>query len=171
MEGIGGTGGIGSHFPYIHYIPYLPYFIAILNTLNQHLSFSAHTVPGSGRGKTLGVPTINLDLADVPTAMEEGIYACRVTIEDRIYPAALHYGPRPVFGDTPSCEVHLIDAGAGLAELTMTQVEIEIIERVRPVQDFDSPHALIEQMLRDIAACRAILATHGNHSDHQKTDS
>lgn len=131
-------------------------------------AFSAHVISGSGRGKPLGIPTINLDLKDVPESLEEGIYACRVIIDDHSYSAALHYGPRPVFGDTPSCEVHLIDECVTLNRPTLT---IEIIERIRPVQDFASKDALIEQMQRDIAACRAILAAHGDDPDHQKTDS
>lgn len=121
------------------------------------LQFSATVVSGSGRGRTLGVPTINLSLSDVPTDLTHGIYACFVACGDQWVPAALHYGPRPVFRDTPSCEVHLLDGAIDPAPERLT---IAVIEYVRTIEDFPSVAALQEQMARDCAEIRAILASH-----------
>ena len=122
------------------------------------LRFTAHVITGSGRGKTLKVPTINVDLADVPRELQEGIYACWVTIEEKHLPGALHYGPRPVFGDTQSCEVHVIDGSMDRVEDT---VVIEIVGRVRDVRDFPSQEALLEEIQRDITTVRGILDLDG----------
>lgn len=117
--------------------------------------FTAHVTSGSGRGKRLQVPTINVTLDDVPHELEEGIYACFVELGDEMYhPASMHYGPRPVFKDTPSCEVHLLDQGIPEVPEIIT---IHIIEYVRPVRDFPSEAALLEQIASDNAAARAIL--------------
>ncbi|OGJ56689.1 hypothetical protein A3D88_02840 [Candidatus Peribacteria bacterium RIFCSPHIGHO2_02_FULL_52_16] len=122
----------------------------------QSKIFTATVVAGSGRGKELRVPTINVDISSVPKECAEGIYACFVRIENHVYKAAMHYGPRPVFRDTPSCEVHLIDATIASSP---TFVDIESIKRLRDVQTFDSVENLKHQMMRDIAEARAILDT------------
>jgi riboflavin kinase/FMN adenylyltransferase len=116
--------------------------------------FRARVVRGAGRGKQLDVPTLNFDLADVPPELDEGIYACRITANEVTYPGAMHYGPRPVFKDSKSLEVHLIDT-------TMPEApeacEIAVIERLRDVKDFASAEDLRSQMQDDISTCRAIL--------------
>ena len=117
-------------------------------------TFQACVVAGSGRGRSLGVPTLNLRLADVPRELEEGIYACFATLNGKKLQGALHYGPRPVFQDDRSCEVHLLDH-------TLTdpppEVEVRIVERLRDIRDFPSAHALKIQMHEDIDRARAAL--------------
>lgn len=136
------------------------------------MTFEAHVITGSGRGRELRVPTLNLDLRDVPQDLPEGIYACYVHWETRNqkpatnkpgYAAAMHYGPRPVFEDSTACEVHLIDT---VLETTPETVTIDVVERLREVQNFPSQEKLIEQMQRDIEQCRSILASqrHGHPS-------
>ncbi|MDD3896584.1 MAG: riboflavin kinase [Candidatus Peribacteraceae bacterium] len=114
------------------------------------LSFTAATTTGAGRGKGLGTPTINLNLEQIPAALGEGIYACIANDQ----PAVMHYGPRPVFRDSTTCEVHFLDAepAKGLASLTVT-----VVEKIRDVRDFPSPDALKEQIEEDILCTREIL--------------
>jgi len=120
------------------------------------ISFESTPITGSGRGKTLNVPTINLDLSRVPSALEEGIYACVVELNrnGEMLAASMHYGPRPVFKDSLSCEVHLLDRA--ISEQPQN-VLIHIIERLRDVQDFPSPGALVAQIAEDNARAHAIL--------------
>ena len=67
-------------------------------------------VKGKGRGKVIGFPTINLDIPS-GLSLEDGIYAAWVTIGDRRYKGALHFGPIPTFDETTkSLEVFLLDA-------------------------------------------------------------
>lgn len=118
--------------------------------------FEARVITGSGRGKRLQVPTINVELADLPTDMQEGIYACSVALlpDTADHPASMHFGPRPVFHDSPTCEVHLLDQ---TIEKAPDRVRIEVIEHLRPVQDFPSPEALLRQIADDNKRARAIL--------------
>ena len=67
----------------------------------------------------------------------------------------MHFGPRPVFQDSASCEIHIIDAAILNPP---THVEIEVIMKLRDVQDFPGPEALVEQMRTDIVDARAILS-------------
>jgi len=121
------------------------------------MTFSARTVRGAGRGKRdLQCPTINLDLRDVPTQLSEGIYACIAIVNNDGEPkqAVMHYGPRPVFQDSASCEVHLLDATPREKPGTLT---IRVVARIRDIEDFPSPQALREKIEEDIARARVLL--------------
>lgn len=118
------------------------------------LNFTARVISGSGRGRKLGVPTLNLDLRDVPHDMPEGVYACRAVVNGIHYPAAAHYGPRPTFADAPSFEVHLI--GASLPA-PPGRIEVEIAALLRGISKFDSPEAMTEQIREDIQKTKEIL--------------
>lgn len=115
------------------------------------MQFTANVIKGSDRGRHLGTPTINLSLEKIPPELEYGIYACRCPLS-----AVLHYGPRPVFKDIPSCEVHILDESP---EKTPTTLTVEIIHKMREVQDFPSVEDLKKQIQKDIDAARAILKT------------
>ena len=124
------------------------------------VQWTASPVSGRGRGRSLQRPTLNLPCEEVPAKLPEGIYACRVllTFEDGTtqgpLPAAIHYGPRPVFQDTKSCEVHLIDATPAREP---ERVTVEVVARLRDVQDFTSADALREQMAKDVDEARTII--------------
>ena len=96
------------------------------------MQFIASVIKGSGRGKGIGAPTVNLNLTQVPKKLEHGIYACRIKNEKN-NGGVLHYGPRPVFKDIASCEVHLLDTN--LME-TPKSLTVEIIQKLRDVRDF-----------------------------------
>lgn len=117
--------------------------------LQPPIRFSASVISGAGRGKQMGIPTLNLALTDVPPALEQGIFACRALLpgETETCMAAMHFGPRPVFKDDIACEVHLLDR-----ELVGTPpvVEIVVIAWLRPVQDFPSSDGLRLQIAEDI---------------------
>jgi Cys-tRNA(Pro) deacylase len=117
--------------------------------------FLATPIPGKGRGKGLGFPTINLRIP-AELSMDYGIYAARVTIQGRTYWAALHYGPVPVFGeDTPSLEVHLLDT---VLEHAPDEVELKVIRYLRPVLSFETPAALSAQIAEDVRQAREVLS-------------
>lgn len=124
----------------------------------QSIRFNARTVTGAGRGKDIGTPTINMNLADVPPDMPHGIYACWAKVDGRWIEGALHYGPRPVFKDNVSCEVYLLDVNV---ERLPERVEIRTAGYLRPIMDFPSPVELITQIQDDVTRTRAMLAKHG----------
>lgn len=126
--------------------------------LTLPFSFSATVISGSGRGRTLGTPTINVDLQDVPTDVQEGIYAGFAKINDVWQKAAIHYGPRPVFKDTPSFEVHVL---GNPPESAPDILEICLVGRLRDVLNFPSTEALMEQIGRDMEESHAMLDRHG----------
>ncbi len=68
--------------------------------------------------------------------------------------AAVHYGPRPVFKDSQSFEVHVIDT---VPKQFPKSVEVTVVKRLRDVMDFPSAEALVEQIGRDVEEARGIL--------------
>lgn len=126
-----------------------------IHRLQPPLRFSALTVRGDGRGRTIGYPTINLALDQIPETLAHGIYACRVVIEGSGYVAAMHYGPRPVFDAGIAFEVYLIDASL---ERLPERVTVEVIARLRDIQNFADAKTLSEVIANDVADTRAILA-------------
>ncbi len=115
---------------------------------------NAPVISGAGRGKGLGIPTINIDLSSIPKDVAHGIYACWITINGKKYRGAMHYGPRPVFKDSTTFEVHIIDDS--ISEVPDT-VDIEIVEYIRQVQNFPNPEALVKRIQKDIEEARGML--------------
>lgn len=126
--------------------------------MQKKLSFTAKMIKGAGRGKRLGSPTINLDLKQVPSELQEGVYAVRARIgEGERSVATMHYGPRPTFGDTASCEVHLLTEKFQILSTKFQTITVEVVERLRDVRKFESEEALKRQIAEDIAEAREIL--------------
>lgn len=131
----------------------------IITTMNSSFRFNARTRTGAGRGKDMGTPTINMRLEDVPAEMEHGIYACWAHVDGRWIAGALHYGPRPVFKDSVSCEVYLLDV---TIESLPERIDIQTVGYIRPVMDFPSSAELVARIQDDVAQTRAMLAAHGS---------
>ena len=118
---------------------------------------------GAGRGRTIGIPTINLAPPDPRKLLPpDGVYAVWVEVGEREtgsrkrYGGMMNQGPRPTFGVTArALEIHLFDFAG---ELYGEPVKVEWVRRLRDVQPFPSREALIEQLERDAAAARQILS-------------
>jgi riboflavin kinase / FMN adenylyltransferase len=110
---------------------------------------------GAGRGRTLGVPTINLAPPDPRKLLPpDGVYAVRVAWRGRRFGGMMNQGARPTFGIAErALEVHLFDF-EGNAELYGESVTVEWVRRLRDVQTFPSREALVAQLGRDAAAAR-----------------
>ena len=68
-------------------------------------------------------------------------------------------GTRPTVGGTePLLEAHVFDFEG---DLYGREIEVEFVARLRDEVKFDSVEALVEQMHRDAASARAVLARAG----------
>jgi len=117
---------------------------------------------GAGRGRTIGIPTINLAPPDPRKLLPpDGVYAVRVELPGKReegqgkYGGMMNQGPRPTFGvHARGLEIHLFGFTGDLYGETVT---VEWVRRLRDVQTFPSRQALVDQIERDAAAARAIL--------------
>lgn len=76
--------------------------------LGREFELTGRVIQGFQRGRTIGVPTANLDCADhlVPA---DGVYAGACEVEGRTFPAAISIGSTPTFDrQQHQVEVHLI---------------------------------------------------------------
>ncbi|TVP74248.1 MAG: bifunctional riboflavin kinase/FAD synthetase [Gemmatimonadales bacterium] len=124
--------------------------------LGRPYSIRGVVVRGDGRGKGLGFPTANLHLGFPEKLLPPaGIYAVRAALRDGMHPGALHLGPRPTFeGSPPSIELHLLDWEG---DLYGREVRVDLVERLRGVEAFESPEALVRQMDEDVRQARRVL--------------
>ena len=114
-------------------------------------------VHGDGRGRDLGFPTANLAFDYSPALPALGIYLGRVQVAERRVgpnaPALVSVGVRPTFHDasTVLVEAYLLDWEGDLYDATLT---VEIGDRLRTEQRFDSVDALVAQMRQDETEAR-----------------
>lgn len=103
---------------------------------------------GAQRGRDLGFPTANL--ADVETLIPgSGVYVAVAEVGGRFYPAAVHIGPNPTYGESHlKVEAHLIGFQG---DIYGNSVSIEFQDRIRDVRRFANVEELREQLQRDIA--------------------
>src|SRR4051794_12849495 len=111
---------------------------------------------GDQRGRELGYPTANLDLADSQRP-KYGIYAVRVTLDDGSeHPGVASLGVRPTF-DPPQelLEAHLFDFDADLYD---RRIEVALHAFIREEKKFGDIADLVAHMRDDEAQARNLLA-------------
>jgi riboflavin kinase/FMN adenylyltransferase len=114
-------------------------------------------ISGDRRGRSIGVPTANLDHGDhlLPA---NGIYAGRARREDdgRWYPAAISVGTKPTFGDQPRiCEVHMVGYDGPHDDYHWT-MRVRITDWLRDQIRYGDVDALTAQLDCDIARTRTL---------------
>lgn len=125
--------------------------------LGRYPSVRGRVVKGDHRGRQLGYPTANLGVAEHRLIPADGIYAVRVKIGEKWHGGAASIGIRPTFGGGQhQLEVYILDFDGDLYDQV---IEVQFVKRLRPEMKFDSVQALVEQMKRDVAATREILAS------------
>lgn len=111
---------------------------------------------GDGRGRSIGVPTANLAVAQDLLTPEAGVYACKVTVANQTYAAVTNVGYRPTFYDQPDSvhvEAHLLDFQG---DIYKNEISVYFIERLRAEQRFPNIEALVSQIHKDIDTTREI---------------
>jgi riboflavin kinase/FMN adenylyltransferase len=124
--------------------------------LGRHYTLRGVVERGAGRGRTIGVPTINLAPPDPRKLLPpDGVYAVRVYWRDGCWGGMMNQGPRPTFGVAArGLEIHVFEFAG---ELYGETVKVEWVRHLRDVRAFDSREALVEQLARDRAAARESL--------------
>lgn len=126
--------------------------------LGRPYGFAASVVTGHGIGRTLGYPTANLRLHEERLLPADGIYAARIRFgEPPLWrPAAMSIGVRPTFdGRVRQIEAFVLDWSG---DLVGAEVEVEMVEWLRPEIKFDGAEALVSAMDKDIERTRRLLA-------------
>lgn len=121
------------------------------------MKFSGTVKKHLGRGKELGFPTANID---VPKDCEDGIYVGIVHFNTRPYYSIVFVGAAETFEEYErKAEIYILDF---TGDLYGQEIEVEIIQKLRENQKFDSPESLIKQMKQDEQVAREFFADYNN---------
>jgi riboflavin kinase/FMN adenylyltransferase len=126
--------------------------------LGRPYSISGTVIPGARRGRDLGFPTANVDVAPDRAVPDYGVYATYAYLGSERVPSVTNVGVRPSF-DNGACtvEAFLLDFDRDLYGQELT---IAFVARLRPEMRFDDIQELIVQMERDVEQTRQILGVH-----------
>jgi riboflavin kinase / FMN adenylyltransferase len=117
--------------------------------LGRPFELDGIVVAGDQRGGTLGYPTANIALGPDLLCPRYGIYAGA----SRDHRAAVSIGTNPHYGGTERrIEPYLLDFDG---DLYGKRLVVELWERLRDEQAFESEAALVAQIARDVDATRA----------------
>lgn len=125
------------------------------NLLGRPYALAGEIRTGTGQGRKLIVPTLNL-ATEQEMLPKNGVYATEATVQEKTYRAATNVGFRPTFdGGHITIESHLFDFSENL---TSGKMEVHFWARLRDEQKFSGPDALRRQVLKDIEEARRYFA-------------
>ena len=106
-------------------------------------------IKGDQIGSELGFPTANLEICPEILTPGDGVYACYVNIENKIYFGALSIGYRPTLkkNHEHNIEVHIIDFNENIYDKS---IEISIVKKIRNQVRYESLDKLKKQIKIDI---------------------
>ena len=124
--------------------------------LGRPFAIEGEVIHGDKRGRTIGVPTANVSMADYMRPAY-GVYATRTRLPDgRVIDGVANLGVRPMFEiDQPLLEVWLFDFDGDLYGQT---IETELVAFLRGEMAFDGLDALKAQIAADASAAREALS-------------
>jgi riboflavin kinase/FMN adenylyltransferase len=124
--------------------------------LGRHYQIRGKVVTGRDRGgKLLGIPTANINLHD-ELCPKTGIYAVTVEYSGKQYKGVANIGYSPTFDDHEfTIEVHIFDFDSNIYG---EKIRVNFIQRIRDEIKFSNISELIDQIKKDIATARELLA-------------
>lgn len=127
--------------------------------LGRPPSAAGLVVHGDKRGRTLGVPTANVDVEAGTIFPGRGVYAARAHVGGSWYRAAVNIGHNPTFQSRDEPTVH-VTVEAFLLEFSgdiyEREIRLDFLHKIRDERRFDGVGELVAQMRRDIAATGAL---------------
>ncbi len=104
-------------------------------------------VGGNKIGRRLGFPTANIAVDETLEA-RDGVYAARVRIDGKTYGAMASLGRKPTVGGDGRrvLETNIFDFSQDIYD---RQIEVELLDFIRPERRFDSLDELSRQIALD----------------------
>jgi riboflavin kinase/FMN adenylyltransferase len=123
--------------------------------LGRPYELSGIVVEGDKLGRTLGFPTVNLQVPEHKLIPSDGVYAGSAIISGKAFTAAISIGSRPTIknNDTQKIEAYLLDFDR---DIYGERVTLGFFTFIRPQQKFVSLDELKEQMKDDILKVRVV---------------
>ncbi|OGF67222.1 MAG: riboflavin biosynthesis protein RibF [Candidatus Fischerbacteria bacterium RBG_13_37_8] len=122
-----------------------------MKLLDRHFTISGTVIKGSGLGKLLGYPTINIQTEN-ELLPHDGVYLTYINHNNNFYPSITNIGFRPTFkGKNRTVESFIIDFEKILYD---EQIHLLFIKKIRNEIQFSSSLELAEQITKDVEYAR-----------------
>lgn len=117
--------------------------------MGQPYSISGTIKKGKSLGRTLGFPTINMDVPEDKVLPPRGVYATKTVINGQTFSSISNIGVRPTVEDgaPENLETYIIDFQG---DIYGEDAEVFFLEFIRSEKKFDSVEDLKKQVLEDI---------------------
>lgn len=114
---------------------------------------SGHVVHGKALGRTVGMPTANLQLDFGMQLPEAGVYAAFAFVKGEKYLSVTNIGTRPSVDDSSvqTIESFLLDFDGDLYGESM---QLTLIDKIRGIRKMDSLSEVQKQVEKDILVAR-----------------
>ena len=133
--------------------------VKVRQLTGRPFNLTGKVVTGYGRGASLGFPTANLEIASGHVLPPDGVYAGRAYINGSVYQSMINIGKNPTFGaNKRTVEAYLLDYHG---DLYGTDLQLDIISRIREEKRFKNADELKRQVAADIRQGKKILDTNG----------
>lgn len=125
--------------------------------LGREYSLIGQVIKGKQLGRTIGFPTANLELPKDKLIPRQGVYCVKVDLNSELaIKGVMNIGSRPtVEGTNLTVEVHLLDWSG---DLYNQEINVNLIQFLRPEQKFSSLDALKAQITADCELARHYLS-------------
>lgn len=128
--------------------------------LGSRFILTNEVVDGDKRGREIGYPTANLRPPPRKLIPGHGVYACFVTVDGVVHPAAVNVGVRPTFGGNELLiEAYILDFDDDIYGKDLT---VEFVQYLRPELAFAGVEGLVERMGVDVDQARSVLEVAGS---------
>ncbi|MDF2590410.1 MAG: riboflavin biosynthesis protein RibF [Anaerocolumna sp.] len=118
------------------------------NLLGRLVTLKGTVIHGAKRGRLLGYPTINLNVASGLVIPQNGVYAVQITLHNTRYNGIANIGTNPTFNDIGRrVEVHILDFSGNLYGEPVT---VSFLKHIRNEHTFSDSEGLKLQIARDI---------------------
>ena len=111
---------------------------------------------GKALGRTVGMPTANIQICDESILPQSGVYATRIKVDENVYLAVTNIGTRPTVDceKQVTVEAHILDFDGDIYD---QNVELEVQKFRRPIRKFGSLEEVHRQVGKDIEEARKCL--------------
>ncbi|WP_396154540.1 bifunctional riboflavin kinase/FAD synthetase [Flavobacterium sp.] len=120
-----------------------------ISLANAYLGYSymlsGIVVKGNQLGRTIGFPTANIEVSEnYKLIPKNGVYVVSAIVNNQTIFGMMNIGIKPTLGDNvPTIEVHLLDFSE---DIYCQEIQVNVIERLRDEQKFESFEALKSQL-------------------------